>query len=99
MASGLGMTTLPRRAGDHAPVLPTRDKERRHGHAPNLDRVLVLHGGPLSESAPSTRGKGEVPCRRRAAGLITGSQCSLVPITSRVNLTQPRSEGRVVDAV
>src|SRR5437867_4263086 len=28
-----------------------------HGHAPDLDRVLVLHSGPLSESAPSTRGK------------------------------------------
>jgi hypothetical protein len=31
--------------------------------------------------------KGEVPCRRRAAGLRTGSDCSLVPVSSRVNLT------------
>jgi class 3 adenylate cyclase len=51
----------------------------------------------LSESAPSTRGKGEVPCRRRAAGLRTGSDRSLVPISSRVNLAH--APGRVVGAV
>lgn len=38
-------------------------------------------------------GRDEVPCRRRAAGLRTGSQQSVVPISSYVKLTtyrQPR---------
>src|SRR6185369_13807108 len=64
--------------GDPAVLIPHSAEQRpvclpQHGHAPNLDRALVLNGGPLSESAPSTRGKGEVLCRRRAAGLRTGS--------------------------
>ena len=51
------------RLGDPAPLIPHLAKQRDlclpdDGDAPDLDRVLVTHRGPLSESAPSTRGKG-----------------------------------------
>jgi len=47
--------------GDPAVLTPHPAEQRpvclpHHGHAPDLDRVLVPHGGLLSESAPSTRG-------------------------------------------
>ena len=82
--------------GDPEVLIPHSAEERQvrlphHGHAPNLDRVLILHGGPLSESAPSTRGKGEVPCRRRAAGLRTGSQSPLLLRAPRVKLFRASS--------
>src|SRR5207249_11816116 len=90
-----GAARLELGRGDPAVLIPHPAEQRHvrlphHGHAPNLDRVLVLHGGPLSESAPSTRGKGEVPCRRRAAGLRTGSEPTYSRSLSRVNLTAPQ---------
>src|SRR5205809_3607458 len=92
-----GAARLELGRGDPAVLIPHPAEQRpvclpHHGHAPNLDRVLVLHGGPLSESAPSTRGKGEVPCRRRAAGLRTRSHCvwsPSAPASTRSTTTLP----------
>jgi hypothetical protein len=61
-----------------------------HGHAPNLDRVLVLHWrSPFGVRAEHTWQRGN-PCRRRAAGLRTGSRPDVLPITFPRQTDPPR---------
>ena len=78
-------------SGTYPAVLTADPAEQReirlphHRHGPNLDRVLVSHGAPLWSPRRAHVARGKSPCLRRAAGLRTGSQSSLVSIRPRVN--------------
>src|SRR5206468_356933 len=55
-----------------------------------LDTWSPLHRGLLRSPRRAHVGRGEVPSRRRAAGLGTGSQLRLLRSASRVKLTHYR---------
>jgi hypothetical protein len=74
---------------------PAQQREIRlphHRHGPNLDRVLVSHGTPLWSPRRTHVARGEIPCLRRAAGLRTGSQRSVVSIGSLVKRRGSRGQ-------
>jgi len=96
--------------GDYAPMLPTAvltahpAEQRRvrlphHGHAPNLDRVLVTHGGALSESAPSTRGKRGNTLPSSRCGAENGLALKSRPNQVRRQLTHSMSRAHSVARV